>query len=319
MARLALCTPSLKRWHAVALALTLAACGLLATSSPARAAESTCPATFHVLHDDHIGKLSLPEGHYEITLLDDSAKLTCARASTLFHNFLEDFDGNLPGKWKVAPRRSEFLRGGSGVGFRVRRVDNPSGGGGGGRHPSTGETCPFLFSVLHNDRIGKLKLPKGQYRITLLSSGKPPCQRASKLFARFLQDVDGNLPGPWRLHVAKATFYRTPSYGFRVKRAGGGGGGGGGGKHPSGGAKRCPAAFRVLHNDRIGKLRLPKGRYRITVLRPKRLGCSNASSLFTQFLQDFTGNLPKPWRIQVQSGTFLKGHTRVGFRVKHMG
>jgi len=296
-------------------ALVAALGAMLATASPARAAEATCPATFHVLHDDHVGPLQLPEGHYEITVLDDE-KLTCEKASDLFRRFLEYFDGDLPGRWRVIAARSEFRWARSELGFRVERVDGPNGGGG-GRHPATGTVCPFLFSVLHNDRIGKLSLPKGQYRITLLSVDRPSCQRASKLFANFLQDWDGKLPSPWKLHVKTATFSKNPHFGFRVKRVGGGGGGGGGGHvHPAKGAQRCPGTFRVLHDDRIGKLRLPQGRYRITVLKPKRLSCSKASRLLTQFLEDVDGNLPGHWRVKAKTGTFLRGQGKVGFRVK---
>src|SRR5947208_2632220 len=47
--------------------------------------------------------------------------------------------------------------------------------------------CPATFSVLHNDRIGKLQLPQGPYRTAV--SGMS-CQTASDLFAAFLQDYD---------------------------------------------------------------------------------------------------------------------------------
>jgi hypothetical protein len=297
----------------LALALALAVVGLVATSAPARAAEATCPATFHVLHDDHIGQLALPAGHYRITLLDD-ARMSCARASNLFREFLEDFDGRLPSRWRVIARRSEFRFGTSRVGFRVARVATPSGGGGGGRHPATGRVCPGTFSVLHNDHIGRLSLPRGQYRITLLAQGRLSCQRAARLFARFLQDFDGRLPRPWRLDVATATFSRAHHVGFRVKRARGGGGGGG--RHPGGNAQRCRGTFRVLHNDRIGRLRLPAGQYRITVRKPNRLGCTRAFNLFRRFLEDFEGNLPGNWRVKPRTGTFLRGSSGVGFRVK---
>jgi CubicO group peptidase (beta-lactamase class C family) len=297
----------------LALAGALALAGLLATSSPAQAAELKCPATFHVLHDDRVGQLQLPAGHYEITLLN-AERMSCSRASNLFREFLEDFDGNLPGRWRVIARRAEFRWANSQVGFRVHRVAHPSGGGGGGRHPATGRACPAPFTVLHNDHIGRLSLPRGQYRITLLAQGRLSCQRASRLFARFLRDFDGNLPGRWRLDVATATFSRNHHVGFRVKHVGGGHGGGH--RHPGGNARRCAGTFRVLHNDRIGRLRLPAGQYRITVRRPKRLGCSRAATLFRRFLQDFEGNLPGHWRVKPRTGTFLRGQSGVGFRVK---
>ena len=207
----------------VQLSIAAAAAAVLAVlaggASPASAAEETCPNTFHVLHNDHIGKLDLPEGHYTITLLDDSRPLNCQKAATLFTKFLEDFNGKLPGRWEVRPNRSEFERGNSGVGFRVTQGSHT--GGGGGHHPAgSGKRCPGTFQVQHNDRIGKLKLPAGPYRMWVLTDSNPNCSKASQLFARFLQDPSGNLPGKWNLQVRSATFTRrnTPN-GFRVKPA----------------------------------------------------------------------------------------------------
>ena len=296
--------------------LALAAIAVLAAPERARAAEETCPSTFHVLHDDRVGDLKLPEGHYEITLLD-SARLSCAAASSLFAQFLEDYDGNLPRPWRVFAADSEFRARNSSVGFRVTRVDGPSGGGGGGRHPSTGTACPGFFDVLHNDRIGKLRLRAGKYRITLLAVGRLSCERASRLFTRFLEDWDGNLPGRWRLHRRTATFSRNHHFGFRVKLAEGEDAvPSSGGVHPASGGSRCPASFRVLHDDHIGALKLPAGNYSITLLQNRGLTCSRASKLFTRFLQDFDGNLPGRWRVDPGTAEFRKGTRGKGFRVK---
>ena len=74
--------------------------------------------------------------------------------------------------------------------------------------------------MLNNDSIGRLRLRKGAYRITLVRSGIS-CQRAAQLFRGFLQDIEGTLPRPWRLDVQTATFTRggSRSPGFRVKPA----------------------------------------------------------------------------------------------------
>ena len=128
------------------------------------------------------------------------------------------FDGKLPGKWRVLVRRSAFQRGNSQVGFSVERGQRH--GGGGGKHPAKGRACPNLFRVLHNDRIGRLRLPAGQYRITLLAKRRPTCQRAPKLFAKFLQRPDGKLPNGWDLDPGTATFTKRVGVGFRVKRVG---------------------------------------------------------------------------------------------------
>jgi hypothetical protein len=200
------------------LLLAAAAMAVAAMSGTARAAEVTCPNTFHVLHDDHIGKLKLPEGHYTITVLDDQL-LSCEKAATKFAQFLQDYDGNLPGKWKLRVGKKEFLRGNSGAGFRVAKGSHS--GSGGGHHPGRNDRiCPGTFQVEHNDHIGRLNLPAGKYQITTLRKGSPSCTKASKLFARFLQDPDGDLPHRWHLAPKTATFTRgNTNYGFRVKQA----------------------------------------------------------------------------------------------------
>ena len=181
--------------------------------------------------------------------------------------------------------------------------------------------CAGTFRVLHNDHIGRLALPRGRYRITILASGRPSCAQASALFTRFLEDYDGRLPGGWRVSVANSTFLRARGVGFHVARAGGEGGGGsggnegGGGSHPRGGLF-CAGTFRVLHNDRIGPLRLARGRYWIVLLQRRGLSCAQASRLFTRFLEDFRGNLPPPWILEAQTASFRRSASGTGFRVK---
>jgi hypothetical protein len=179
--------------------------------------------------------------------------------------------------------------------------------------------CPATFRVLHNDHIGKLNLPAGNYVITTKNENKISCQRASDLFTKFLQDYDGKLPNGWKVLVNKSGFRKTAQKAFFVKRQGGGGGGGGG-RHPAGGEKICPGTFQVQHHDRIGKLDLPKGPYKITTInrQPKggRISCSRASQLFAKFLQHPMGDLPSGWKLEVQSATFKKVGKHKGFRVK---
>jgi hypothetical protein len=78
----------------------------------------------------------------------------------------------------------------------------------------------------------------------------------------------------------------------------------------------CAGTFRVLHNDRIGKLNLSRGAYTITVNNPRRLTCKAASALFTRFLEDYDGILPNPWFLTVRGARFTRGKgSPVGFRV----
>src|SRR5919199_2571928 len=92
--------------------VAVAALAILAFALPgtAHSAPLRCPGTFQVLHDDHIGKLSLPEGPYVIDVLD-SSRLSCDEASDLFRQFLEDFDGKLARPWVLDVSTRTFQRG----------------------------------------------------------------------------------------------------------------------------------------------------------------------------------------------------------------
>jgi hypothetical protein len=83
-------------------------------------------------------------------------------------------------------------------------------------------------------------------------------------------------------------------------------------------AATCPS-FKVLHNDRIGAANLPAGNYTITT--DTGLSCQAASQLFTRFLQDWDGNLPKPWRVVAEGAgkaSFTRG-SLPGFSIARSG
>ncbi len=176
--------------------------------------------------------------------------------------------------------------------------------------------CPGTFEVLHDDSVGQLVLPKGAYTITLLDQTALTCSDATDLLRQFLEDFDGRLPRPWVVNVVADGFTRGSgsSVGFRVAAATGGGGGGG--RHPVGAA--CPGTFQVLHNDRVGTFAIPRGQYQITLLAVGRMSCSKASSYLARFLQDFDGILPRPWLIDRETGSFMRGSRNVGFRIKKL-
>ena len=82
----------------------------------------------------------------------------------------------------------------------------------------------------------------------------------------------------------------------------------------------CAGTFRVLHNDQVGKMKLPAGRYSITVLNSSTMTCPTASYDFKYFLDtDYSGNLPSPWTTNVATKTFYRGSKDVGFSVKRVG
>jgi hypothetical protein len=187
-----------------------------------------------------------------------------------------------------------------------------------GAASASAATCPS-FKVLHDDRIGPASLPAGNYSVT--TDTGLSCQAASQLFARFLQDWDGNLPKPWRVAAegsGKASFSRGSLPGFSVARtSGGSGGGSGGGTSPELG-RLCSGTFTVNASSQVGPLLFPKGQYLVYIPAGSGITCRRGSVLFTKFLAAPEGELPSPWRVTVQTATFFKPQNpaRSAFRIE---
>jgi hypothetical protein len=211
------------RPRSVVLALAVLAAATFGTGAPAQAqAPTPCTATFQVLHDDVIGDLQLPAGQYQLAV--DGIHVTCAQASHLFTQFLQDFNGVLPRPWSydaVAVGEGVFTGRGT---FAVVRTGAAGGStatgtatAGGGSHGDL--ACPGTFEVVHNDRIGRLRIPAGDYTITLLG-GNLTCATAERFFAAFLTLPRGSLPRRWVVLPQSAEFMRFSSHhGFRIKPA----------------------------------------------------------------------------------------------------
>jgi hypothetical protein len=166
---------------------------------------ASCP-TFRVLHNDRIGAANLPAGTYEVTPASGSG-LSCRAASQLFTRFLEDYDGTLPGGWRVTPQgtgKATFTRGG-GPGFSVART---RGGEEEGNNPELGRLCPGSYTVNHTTVVGPLRFTQGKFLVYIPARSLISCRRASVLFTRFLGQPGGRLPFPWRLVNQTATFYK---------------------------------------------------------------------------------------------------------------
>lgn len=274
-----------------ALALVAGLVVALTGAGTATAATSTCPATFQVLHNDKIGSMNLPAGAYTVKVTN----LSCAAASKLFANFLQDYDGDLPGGWRGNASARSFSNGRSSFSVSLKRGRTPVGP----PSPSSPTTCPGTFSVLHNDAIGSISFPRGQYTIKLLRSGLS-CSGASTFFAQFL-DAPKGVPAPWTLtgSTGNGTFQdNMGGFAFSATRTGGGTGGGGRSSTSCG-------TFRVLHNDNIGSLYLPKGTYEIVLPAGSTMTCSAATKQFTAFLN--AASLPRPWVLDAQTGGFSRG------------
>jgi hypothetical protein len=205
------------------LALTLAVATALAAAAPAHArAPRPCAATFHVLHDDAVGELRVPAGQYHLAV----DAVSCARASQLFAEFLDDFNGVLPRPWRysvAAPGRGTFR--GRGDRFTVTRAAGVGSTGatpgpateGGGSHGDL--RCRGTFDVEHRDRVGPLRIPAGDYTITLLG-GNLACTTAKGLLGRFLRRRNARLRGGWVVLAGSGEFVRSSSHhGFRIKPA----------------------------------------------------------------------------------------------------
>jgi hypothetical protein len=277
-------------------------------TEPAQAAPASCPK-FRVMNNDKIGSVSFPAGYYNVTLLN-SSRLTCAQSTKLFQEFLQDWDGKLRKPWRVymSGNKRVFRAGNTDKGFSA----TPSGSSGGGGGGNSGRSCPSYFTVVRNDSIGSFKIPRGKYRFTLIDPKKMTCAQATKRFQEFLLDFDGKLPYPWKLNPIMGIFYNSQHgrIGFKVNKAYG----------PSPSPKpdptyaRCSATFRVLHNDRIGALYLPRGPYYVYVV--NGLSCPQASAYFSQFLNRTDGRLPAPWRLNVAKAKFNTGAGGIAFRVQ---
>jgi hypothetical protein len=176
--------------------------------------------------------------------------------------------------------------------------------------------CP-TFRVLHNDRIGPANLPAGNYEVTVSPSSGLSCKDTTTLFARFLEDYDGNLPNGWKVSAqgtGKASFSQGRGGGFSVTRIGGGEEGG---TNPLIG-QLCPNTFTVNSRATTGPLVFPAGKY--LLYRPAGSGitCNRAAVLFNRFLAQPGGRLPSPWLLKNQTATYYKPEnpTRSAFRVE---
>jgi len=179
--------------------------------------------------------------------------------------------------------------------------------------PASAASCP-TFRVLHNDRIGAVSLPAGNYEVTVEPGLS--CQASTQLLARFLADYDGVLPKPWRVvaeGAGKASFTRGGLPGFSVKQVE---------KASDGGntavGKLCSGSFTVNAGSQVGPLFFPKGKYLIYIPARSGISCRRGSVLFTRFLAAPGGTLPYPWRLLNQTATFYKAAhpERSAFRIE---
>jgi hypothetical protein len=172
------------------------------------------------------------------------------------------------------------------------------------------------FRVMHNDKISGVSFPAGPYN--MVNSGMS-CAQTTKYFQQFLEA--GKVAKGWQVKTLSGNRKRftklgtNPTVDFQATAASD--------PTPTPGGLTCPGTFRVLHNDQIGAMKLPAGSYTITLASHNTPGldCASASHDFTYFLNnDWAGNLPHPWKMNVAAKSFYMNNTPSdGFSVKRVG
>ena len=155
--------------------------------------------------------------------------------------------------------------------------------------------CPGTFEVLHNDRIGNMPAAQGPLRGHRAGFGDHGVYRGLSPLRgvpRRLGRVGSASLGGHQLHAGRSRpdgrvrwdswSRRTPIPISAVSTS-----------HPPS-RRVCPGYFEVLHNDRIGTFRIPKGDYRITLLSYRWRGRCLAVRYLQKFLQDYDGVLLRP-------------------------
>ena len=177
--------------------------------------------------------------------------------------------------------------------------------------------CPGTFTVLHDDSIGALKLTAGRYVITVLTEQTLSCQKASKLFARFLRRPGRRPPQPLapqrrtrpssaRAPAPRAWPSASPSSAAAVAAVAVAVAAVAVATAPSARPSRCSTTTASARCD-------PGRNYLITA---KNMGCPSASQQFAKFLQSPSGRLGGGWQLKPRKAKFRNPNTGESFRIK---
>jgi hypothetical protein len=274
----------LKRAAITVMFAAILAAGLTASGSAA----TNCPS-FHVLHNDSIGSVKVPAGMYSVV----PTGVSCKNSSTLIARFLNDYDGVLPGGWVAASsgKTVTFTKTGGTETIEMKRGYSPSSGGSSSRQNGL---CPGNFTILHNDRVGMMKLKAGQYKIT--TKGLYCWFDASKL-AYFLDYTESTkLPSPWTVDAAMMKIQRSPNHYFTLNYLGASGGGG----HSIAGKTRCSSKLKVTTASVLAGMSFPLGSYYVNVA--PGTTCAGTTSMFSSWLA--AGAVNNSWKVNSQTATF---------------
>jgi len=177
-------------------------------------------------------------------------------------------------------------------------------------------TCS-QFRLLHNDKINSVSFPAGPYH--MVKSGMS-CRQSATYFKQFLEA--GKVAKGWqvtnlsdnRKRFTKlgtnptVDFQATPVSDLTPT--------------PSLSGLTCAGTFPVLQNDQIGEMKLAAGYYTIKLASHDTpgLNCKVASNEFAIFLDnDWAGDLPRPWQMNVDEKSFYMNTASDGFSVERIG
>jgi hypothetical protein len=79
------------------------------------------------------------------------------------------------------------------------------------------------------------------------------------------------------------------------------------------GFRRCSATFHVLHDDRVGELRIDGGMHDLAVA--GEVTCAQAPGLVARFLQNWDGRLGGGWRVVAADREFVRAGSEDAIRV----
>jgi len=173
------------------------------------------------------------------------------------------------------------------------------------------------FRVMHNDKISGVSFPAGPYN--MVNSGMS-CAQTTKYFQQFLEA--DRVPSGWTVKLLSGQrrrftkLHTNPTVDFQATPASEPT------PTPTPSGLTCAGTFRVLHNDQVGAMKLPAGSYTIKLASHNTpgLNCKVASNEFAYFLDnDWAGNLPRPWKMNVGAKSFYMNTPSDGFSVTRVG
>ena len=262
---------------------------------------TACPATYQVLQQSRVGKVSFPARAYDLATTEG---FSCDEAASQFTEFQRAWTAKLPGGWKPASKPTGFVSP-TGARFSVKRsaavLTSPPGFG-----------CPYL-SVAHSGRVGGVLIATGRYRVQR-SSTALSCGAAGREFFALLYGTS-DPDGTWRTDAVSdaTTRFTRGSLSFTARRVFAATEGAG--TFPSRGEYRCGPFFTVGNDDPIGsRFTVKKGRYSITTF--GSTDCPKAVQILPTLLGKRSGVLPAPWRLRRETGSFVRSASgSSGFRL----